>query len=73
MNYINIVDARGLSCPQPALMTREAIKKLGKGALKVWVDTDTAVENITRVANNNGWRIKSTPHAGGGFQLELEK
>jgi len=72
MNDISIIDARGLSCPQPALMTREAIKKLGKGSLKVLVDTDTAVENITRVAKNNGWRIKSTTQPG-GFQLELEK
>jgi len=73
MSDMTIVDARGLSCPQPALMTREAIRKLGKGSIKVWVDTETAVENITRVANNNGWRIQATPQPGGGFQLELEK
>jgi tRNA 2-thiouridine synthesizing protein A len=39
------VDARGLSCPQPVLMTMDEIKKVGKGKLLILVDTDTSKEN----------------------------
>lgn len=37
-----IVDARGLSCPQPFLMTMDEIKKGSKGEIEVLVDTDTS-------------------------------
>jgi TusA-related sulfurtransferase len=40
----NIVDARGLSCPQPVIMTLDQIKKMEKGEIEVLVDTDTSKE-----------------------------
>ena len=40
------VDARGLSCPQPVLLTLEAMKKIATGQLTVLVDTDTSKENV---------------------------
>ena len=54
MNEAKTIDARGLSCPQPALLARQALQKSGKGAIEVLVDTDTALENVSRVAKNAG-------------------
>jgi TusA-related sulfurtransferase len=45
----HIVDARGLSCPQPVILSRNAIKT-GEFPIQVWVDTVTARENVKRAA-----------------------
>ncbi|MDD5475415.1 MAG: sulfurtransferase TusA family protein [Syntrophales bacterium] len=51
------IDARGLSCPQPVLVTLEAIAEGSADRLEISVDTDTAVENITRAVKSKGWAV----------------
>lgn len=48
------VDARGMSCPQPVLMVKKAVKK-GEDALEILVDNNTAKNNVTRFLKNNGF------------------
>jgi TusA-related sulfurtransferase len=55
------VDARGLSCPQPVLMTMDEIEKVNKGEIQVLVDTDTSKENVSRAAESKGWQVKDVP------------
>jgi len=69
----NLVDARGLSCPQPVLLTMERIKSLGQGELTVLVDTDTSKENVIRAAGSLGWQVKSLAAEGLEYKLTLEK
>jgi TusA-related sulfurtransferase len=58
----HVVDARGLSCPQPILVTRRAIEGFNiSGDLTVLVDTATSCMNVTRYAENAGWRVTSEP------------
>ena len=52
-----IVDAGGLSCPQPVLMTLNKIKEMGKGEIIIKVDTDTSKENVSRAAQSQGWDV----------------
>lgn len=47
-----IIDVRGLSCPEPVLRTLEVLKKIDKGEIEVWVDTNTSKENIIRAVNS---------------------
>lgn len=54
-----IIDATGLSCPQPVLLTLELIKKTNSDKIEVKVDTTAARENVERAANSNGWRLES--------------
>lgn len=54
----NIVDARGLSCPQPVLLALSEIKKINKGEIVVLVDTDTSKENVSRAATTQGWDVE---------------
>jgi tRNA 2-thiouridine synthesizing protein A len=68
-----IVDARGLSCPQPVLMTMEEIKKTGKGEIEVWVDTDTSKENVSRAATSKGWEVQNVAEEGGGYRIVIKK
>uniref|UniRef100_A0A7V4LDM6 UPF0033 domain-containing protein n=1 Tax=Desulfobacca acetoxidans TaxID=60893 RepID=A0A7V4LDM6_9BACT len=54
-----LVDARGLSCPQPVLITLEKLRSLDQGELVVLVDTDTSRENVLRAAASLGWQPKA--------------
>jgi TusA-related sulfurtransferase len=53
----NQIDARGLSCPQPVVLTSKKIKEMGKGTFEILVDTETSKENITRLAEQSGWEV----------------
>lgn len=66
------IDARGLSCPQPVLLAKKAMDKLGKGTLEVIVDTVTSRENISRLARNAGFQVTVEEKAG-EFLLRLMK
>ena len=68
-----IVDARGLSCPQPVLMTLEEIKKLAKGEIEVLVDTDTSKENVSRAAESQKWQVKDVQEEGEGYRIKINK
>jgi len=52
------IDARGLSCPQPVILTNKKIKEMGKGIFEILVDTDTSRENISRLAEQTGWDVE---------------
>ena len=53
-----IVDARGLSCPQPVLATKKALEGLSEGRVEVLVDTVTSRENVARFAGSRGWNVE---------------
>ncbi len=46
------VDARGLSCPQPVVLTQKAIKE-GKTSFEVLVSNAVSKENVLRCVQNN--------------------
>jgi len=52
-----VVDVRGLSCPQPALITRQSLQKESKGTIRIIVDSTTARENVCRAAKILGWSV----------------
>jgi tRNA 2-thiouridine synthesizing protein A len=68
-----MVDARGLSCPQPVLMTMEEIKKVKRGEVTVLVDTDTSKENVSRAATSQGWEVKDVQTDGTGYKVTIAK
>ncbi len=53
-----LVDTRGLLCPEPLLLVKQEMSRLGgKGKMAVLVDSGAAKENISRLAQNQGWEI----------------
>lgn len=56
------IDARGLACPEPVIRTRSQM--MVSGEIEVLVDNRTAVENLTRLAVNQGWSVSHTESAG---------
>ncbi len=67
-----MVDARGYSCPMPVVMVQKEVKKNAPASLEVMVDNQCAVENVTRFARNNGYKVDVQPQ-GEDFQLVLKK
>jgi TusA-related sulfurtransferase len=52
------VDTRGLSCPQPVVVTKNTMDEIGKGTIDVLVDTATSRDTVTRMATNQGWQVE---------------
>ena len=50
------VDARGLSCPQPVILSKKAIQS-GEFPVEVLVDTVTSRENVHRMAEHLGCHV----------------
>lgn len=55
-----IIDARGLLCPEPVLLAKKFIEKEIGGTVKVLVDNNAAKENVSRLAENKGWKVTVT-------------
>lgn len=65
------VDARGLSCPEPVILTRKALQK-GGNAYEILVDNVTSRENVTRFAEHAGYTV-SVSEKDGEYTLALKK
>lgn len=66
------VDARGLSCPQPVIVTRNAMRKVDEGPIEVLVETGTSRDNVSRMARKEGWQVE-IQEVEDGFKLVLDK
>lgn len=54
------VDARGDACPIPVVKTKQAIASLnGAGQVETLVDNEIAVQNLTKMAEQNGYGVAS--------------
>lgn len=51
---MQIVDARGLSCPEPALMATQALKEFPNEPVRILVSTATQKVNVGEVAQRAG-------------------
>ncbi len=58
-----IIDARGLACPQPVIKTREALAS-DSGEIEVLVDNDAARENVMRFASGKGCDVRAEEESG---------
>ncbi len=67
------IDVRGLSCPQPVLMTLDEIRTGQTNELEILVDTDTAKENVIRAAQSQGWTVSGIFENGECYKIEINK
>lgn len=66
-----MVDARGLSCPTPVLLTQKAMKS-NENYYEVLVDSPTPRENVTRFAESQGYKVE-VEEKNGEFLLKISK
>ena len=67
------VDATGLSCPQPVLLTRNALRSAGGDTVSVLVDSGTSRDNCCRVAEKAGWSVVIHDQGQGTYELVMSK
>ncbi len=67
-----IVDARGLSCPEPVIVTKNALQEAGEESLTVLVSNTVARDNVMRMVKKMGWSV-IVEEDDEGFKLKLEK
>ncbi len=67
------VNAMGDTCPIPVVKTKNAIKELkGSGVVETLVDNEIAVQNLTKMANQKGYGVKSEKIAEGQYKVTME-
>lgn len=65
-----ILDCRGQQCPQPVVQVRRQMLSAPDAPLQVLVDDPAARDNVGRLANSRGYRVR-VEQAEGAFRLEL--
>jgi selenium metabolism protein YedF len=69
----NIVDARGLRCPQPLMLTKKALEGLDAGeTLRVLIDNEISRDNLIRFLQDHGMTPRISADEG-VYTLDLEK
>ncbi|MCK4574775.1 sulfurtransferase-like selenium metabolism protein YedF [candidate division WOR-3 bacterium] len=54
---IKKLDAKGLACPRPVVLTKNALDEIEEGIVEVTVDNEPASENVARLARNSGCNV----------------
>jgi selenium metabolism protein YedF len=67
------VDARGMACPQPVIETRRALEDDAVHMVKVLVDNDPAVENVTRTGRSLGCEVQVDDRGNGEVEITLTR
>lgn len=67
------VDARGLACPQPVLLTMEAMKSTSDSEIEILVDNEASRENVSRAAAAQGWNVAQSDEVGEDFRILIKK
>jgi selenium metabolism protein YedF len=65
-----IVDARGLACPQPVILTGKALKETD--IVTVIVDDETPRDNVSRIATRKGYNV-NVEEKDGDFYIHIQK
>ena len=67
------VNAMGDTCPIPVVKTKNAIKELGAqgGVVETLVDNEISVQNLTKMANQKGYGVKSEKLGENQFKVTM--
>lgn len=71
MANIIVVDARGLSCPQPVVLAKKALESNRK--VNVIVDNETALENVKRLGTKLGCDVRVKEKSGGLYEIQISR
>ena len=68
-----MLDVRGLNCPMPVLAVQKEVKANAPKTLEVLADHMTAVYNITRFGNSQGYKVEYRENDDGDYVITLTK
>ncbi len=67
-----MLDARGLACPTPVLMAKDAIEKENPADIEVLVDNEAARENVSRFLGSRNYTVSADPE-GDDFKVSARR
>jgi selenium metabolism protein YedF len=67
------MNAKGLSCPQPVMMTKNALAEIERGEVVVTVDSEVARDNVKRMAESEGCSVSIEDQGNNVYSLHLTK
>lgn len=67
-----VIDARGLDCPQPVVLTKRAMDEAGGEDLLTLVNTDIALENVSKLAHSQGYQVE-VEHQGNDYRIHMSR
>jgi len=67
------VNAQGLACPQPVVMTKNALGEIEKGEVVVTVDSEVARDNVKRMAESEGCSVAVEDRGDAIYALRITK
>ena len=66
------VDARGQACPIPVVKTKQALQSLqGPGTVETLVDNEIAVQNLTKMADQKGFKVASEKESDDCYRVRM--
>lgn len=66
------IDCMGMACPLPVINAKKAIEAFtGNGTLHIKVDNETAVQNLIRLGEHNGFKVTSTKDGEKAFTVTM--
>ena len=65
------LDLTGLSCPEPVVRTKKALKENPQGVISV-VDNRAALENVSRFGRAMGYNVNAV-ESNGAWRIEIQK
>jgi selenium metabolism protein YedF len=66
-----IIDAKGLACPHPVILTKKALEQ--DDEITVIVDNDTAAENVRRMGTKSACTVDTEKKEDGTFHVHISK
>jgi selenium metabolism protein YedF len=66
------IDARGLNCPQPVILTKKALDEMEEGKVVTIVNTETARENVRKLADSMTCSV-DIQEVGGDYHINIFK
>lgn len=69
----NKIDARGLMCPKPVIMTKKKLEEIGTGSVTTIVDNEASKENLSKLAESMGLEFKVNEISKEEFHVTVNK
>jgi selenium metabolism protein YedF len=68
----NIIDCRGLKCPQPVINTKKHFDAIENGEALIIVDNEVAKNNVSKLAQNSGFKYEVLEKEG-LYEINIKK
>lgn len=67
------VDARGMVCPRPVIMTKKELEQIDEGIVTTIVDNEVATQNISKLAKSLGYEYEVDKKSDEEYYVHITK